>query len=179
MHNFADLADRSIIFVLGALHDAHTRLTDPSHPAYVERPASRAFVQTLQMIRLQKAILAVGMFSMFEAILQDGLGCAEGFREAGKILEDNDQHDLKERFDNLQLAINVLKHGKGRSYEALLEKHDLSFKVKQPTEAFFFEGDVSEVSTLVHVDDEFVVDCAQVIRRVAAAIRTSRPNFVG
>lgn len=40
------------------------------------------------MVRLQKAISAVGVFSMFEAMLQDSLECSNGFREAEKILED-------------------------------------------------------------------------------------------
>jgi len=51
--------------------------------------------------------------------------------------------DLKERFVNLRLAINVLKHGEGRSYTDLLEKAAaLPFRIKQPTENFFNEGDV-------------------------------------
>jgi hypothetical protein len=37
------------------------------------------------MLQLQKAISAVGMFSLFEAMLQDGLECSDGFREAHAI----------------------------------------------------------------------------------------------
>lgn len=74
------------------------------------------------MIQLQKAILAVGMFSMFEAMLQNCLNCIDGFRDASAILLSQNQHVLNERFCDLQLAINVLKHGRGRSYDELVKK---------------------------------------------------------
>ncbi len=114
------------------------------------------------------------MFSMFDAILQDQLQCKDGFKEAGKILENQDEIELKEIFSNLQLAVNVLKHGKGRSYEELVEKAGaLPFRVKLPDEYFFNEGDVSEISTLVEVDDAFVVLCAEIIHKVSVAVRIS------
>ena len=123
------------------------------------------------MLQLQKAILAVGMFSVFEATLQDALGCTEGFYEASARLDAKGEVALKERFGDMQLAVNVLKHGQGRSYEALVARATaLPFRVKLPNEAFFFEGDVSEVSALIEVDDAFVRDCANLIREVSAAI---------
>ncbi len=53
------------------------------------------------MINLQKVILAVGIFSIFEARLQEGLNCSNGFEEAKKILTDESESDMKERFDDL------------------------------------------------------------------------------
>jgi hypothetical protein len=130
------------------------------------------------MVQLQKAIHTVGMFSMFEAILQDGLNCTDGFREAAQILDNEGEAALKERFEDLQMAINVLKHGKGRSYNALVAKAgNLRFRMKMPDEAFFAEGDVTEVSTLIEVDDAFVLRCAEVIRDVSDVIRRARPGF--
>jgi hypothetical protein len=130
------------------------------------------------MVQLQKAIHTVGMFSMFEAILQDGLNCTDGFREAAQILDNEGEAALKERFEDLQMAINVLKHGKGRSYNALVAKAgNLRFRMKMPDEAFFAEGDVTEVSTLIEVDDAFVLRCAEVIRVVSDVIRRARPGF--
>lgn len=38
------------------------------------------------MIQLQKAILAIGIFSLFESKLQDELSCRKGFEEAKKEL---------------------------------------------------------------------------------------------
>jgi hypothetical protein len=174
MHTFTDLVDRCTAFTLEALREANERTIDA-----LQTSAATTLVKALQMIQLQKAILAVGMFSLFEAILQDGLSCSDGFREATDILDREGEAVLKEHFNDLQLAINVLKHGRGRSYDALVAKAGvLRFRVKLPGEAFFCEGDVSEVSTLIEVDDTFVLSCAEVIREVSEAIRRARPEFL-
>jgi hypothetical protein len=175
MHTFTDLVDRCTAFTLEALREANERTIDA-----LQTSAATTLVKALQMIQLQKAILAVGMFSLFEAILQDGLSCSDGFREATDILDREGEVVLKERFNDLQLAINVLKHGRGRSYDALVAKAGgaLRFRVKLPGEASFCEGDVSEVSTLIEVDDTFVLSCAEVIREVSEAIRRARPEFL-
>jgi hypothetical protein len=79
---------------------------------------------------------------------------------------------------DFQMAINVLKHGRGRSYNALVAKAgSLPFKVKQPTQAFFNEGDVSEISTLIEIDDDLIIGCAEIIRDVSAVIHKARPNI--
>jgi hypothetical protein len=174
MHTFTDLIDRCTAFTLEALREANERTIDA-----LETSGATPLVKTLQMIQLQKAILAVGMFSLFEAILQDGLNCRDGFREATDILEREGQAVLKERFSDLQLAINVLKHGRGRSYDTLVAKAGaLRFRVKLPEEGFFYEGDVSEISTLIEVDDTFVLSCAEVIREVSEAIKRVQPEFL-
>jgi len=74
------------------------------------------------------------------------------------------------------LAINALKHGRGRSYDALLAENDLPFLIKRPDENFFTEGDVSEVSILIQVDDQFVLGCAEVIQDVSSVIARVRPG---
>ena len=167
MHTFTELVDRCSAFTLEALRDANERIINA-----LQMSAATTLVKTLQMVQLQKAIFVVGMFSLFEATLQDGLSCSDGFREATNILDREGEAVLKDRFSDLQLAINVLKHGRGRSYDALVAKAGaLRFRVKLPGEAFFCEGDVSEVSTLIEVDDSFVLSCAEVIREVSEAIR--------
>jgi hypothetical protein len=85
---------------------------------------------------------------------------------------------LKDHFGILKLAVNVLKHGEGRSYKELLDKPALPFKLKKPGEAFFNEGDVAEVHTLIEVDDAFVIDCARTIREVSDVIQKARPEFI-
>jgi hypothetical protein len=47
---------------------------------------------------------------------------------------------------------------------------DLPFRIKRPGEDFFSEGDVSEVATLIEVDDRFVRDCAGLVAQVAGVI---------
>ena len=167
MHEFHELVQRSTAFSLSALDEAQQRTIDA-----LQTSDATTLVKTLQMVQLQKAISAVGMFSMFDAILQDKLQCKDGFKEAGKILENQGEIELKEIFSNLQLAVNVLKHGKGPSYNNLVEKAaTLPFRIKLPDEYFFNEGDVSEISTLVEVDDAFVLLSAKVIHAVSVAVQ--------
>jgi hypothetical protein len=161
MHTFIELIDRCTAFTLETLREAHERTIDT-----LRTSAETTLVKALQMIQLKKVILAVGMFSLFEVSLQDGLSCKDGFREAHNILD-------------LQLAINVLKHGRGGSYDALVAKAGtLNFRVKLPGKVFYCEGDVSEVSALIEADDTFVFHCAAVIREVSEAIRKARPEFL-
>jgi len=49
------------------------------------------------------------------------------------------------------LAVNVLKHGQGSSYEELLKTPNLPFTIKQPGDFFFDEGDIAEPEGLIHV----------------------------
>ena len=113
--------------------------------------------------------MAVGMFSMFEAVLQDRLECRDGFVDARMYLDG----ELKKRFAYFVHGINVLKHGYGKSYDALVAEPVLPFRLKRPGESFFFEGDVSEISTLIQVDDQFVLGCAALVQEVTAAIDRS------
>jgi hypothetical protein len=84
----------------------------------------------------------------------------------------NGNIELKDYFEHFICAINVLKHGQGKSYNQLLSKSEsLPFKIKLPGQNFFHEADVSEILTLIQVDDEFVLNCAEVIKRVSEEIR--------
>lgn len=175
MHSFTDLIDRCTAFTLYALSEAQKEVVEE-----LQNSSSTHLVKNLQMVQLQRAISAVGMTSMFEAILQNGLGCQNGFKEAKDILDRAGEISLNNRFNDLLLAINVLKHGRGRSYDELISKNaELFFRIKQPGEYFFCEGDISEISTLIDVDDAFVRSCAQVISEVSNAIKKAHPDFYG
>ncbi|CRY18731.1 hypothetical protein [Burkholderia pseudomallei] len=176
MHSYTELVFRSTEVMLGSLRESSDKLM-----GLLQDSASTSLVKGLQAVQLQKAILAVGIFSIFEARLQDGLDCNDGFgfRDAGEILERAGFSALRRQLEDMVLAINVLKHGRGRSYDALVAKADaLPFRIKRPDEAFFEEGDVSEIQTLIEVDETFVRTCADVIYEVADAIRSVKPNFV-
>lgn len=173
MHTFSDLIKHSTTSTLNALKEANEKLIET-----LQTSGATSLVKGLQMVQLQKAIFAVGMFSMFEAVLQDGLTCKNGFLAASEILDDEGEARIKERFSDLCLAINVLKHGRGRSYDTLvLKATNLPFRVKLPDEPFFDEGNVSEISTLVEVDDAFVMGCAEVIRDVSRIIKRTHSDF--
>lgn len=167
MHHFDELVYKSTSFTLNALDELHSKVT-----VELQTSASTVSIKNLQMIQLQKAIIAIGMLSLFESILQTRLNCQNGFEETKKVLIQCKKDKLYKRFEEFILAINVLKHGKGRSYNALVAKSGtLPFKVKLPDENFFHEGDVSEVSTLIEVNDKFVLDCAEIIEQVSREIR--------
>ena len=166
MHKFEDLIYRSTSFTLGALEETNSKIIEE-----LQTSESTILVKNLQMIQLQKAIFSIGMFSMFEAALQDQLSCGNGFEGAKNILKEKQNLKLHNRFDEFICAINVLKHGKGRSYDALLSKSEiLPFKIKLQGENFFDEGDISEIDTLIEVDDSFVLNCADLIDKVSSEI---------
>jgi hypothetical protein len=123
------------------------------------------------MLRLQRAILVTGMFSLFESLLQSEMGWAEPWDRLKEYLKKSGKIALAETLNDYQLAINVLKHGQGRSYQQLLQKSSkLEFKVKPEGEPFFFEGDVSEVGVLIDVDEQFVRRCAALIQQANHAL---------
>ena len=166
MHRFEELMDRSVIFALGNLGKLESQTLSE-----LQLKSETRLVKTLQMIKMQKIIIAVGVFSIFEASLQDRLGCKDGFVEVRKILQASDERELDERFAKYLAAINILKHGKGRSYEFVLsQSDDLPFRFRRPQEDFFCEGDVSELSWLVDVDDSFIKDCTEIIRVVSEKV---------
>lgn len=173
MYDFSELAHRCTAFTLASLKEVHEKTIDA-----LQTSGATSLVKILQMIRLEKTILAVGMFSIFDAILQDRLDCDNGFAEAKSILKQGGETDILEQFSDYELAINALKHGKGRSYNQLIAKDTISIKatVKKPVENFFFEGDVSEISGLIEVDDKFIENCSLVIARVSRAIQKLRPG---
>lgn len=117
MHDFTELTDRCATFTLRTLNELHDKII-----VELQTSGSTTLVKNLQMIRLQKVILAVGMFSIFDAILQDRLNCENGFTEAKKILKENGEMELLSHFQNIQSAINALKHGRGKSYYNLISK---------------------------------------------------------
>jgi hypothetical protein len=175
MHNFPELVKRCATFTLNSLKEVEGKTIEA-----LQTSGATHLVKTLQMIRLEKAILAVGMFSIFEAILQDCLNCTNGFTEAKEILNLKGDSTLLSQFTDLELAINALKHGRGRSYNALIENEggSLPSNVKQPDEHFFDEGDVSEITTLIDVDDEFINSCVKIIGKVSKSIKEVRPEVI-
>jgi len=172
MHEFCELVQHTTAFTLNALEAAWQATTDE-----LQGSAETRLVKALQMVQLQKAISAVGMFAMFDAEIQERLQCKDGFSEANQRLDAAGKGELRDLFVKLQQAVNVLKHGRGRSYDALVAvAPKLPFRVKLPDEAFFNEGDVSEISTLVEVDDKFVLLCADVISQVSSALNINNQN---
>ena len=171
MDRFSDVTARYVDLIIDAL-DKASRVNRGDG-----RDGSTGFVKNAQALELGKVVTAVGIFSIFEARLQDCLECSDGFAELRKILLSAGEQDLALRFDQYAAAVNVLKHGKGRSYDSLLSMPAaLPFVVKARDQHFFFEGDVSEPDTLVLVDDAFVRSCAELIQALFDAVQRAKPE---
>ena len=168
-----ELLTRCAEFTLGHSEKIHGRVQGKF------KTSSRTpLVNTARLIRLQAAVLSVGMFSIFEAMLQDQMSWEkEAFEKLNRHFNQNENAELARTFDNYRLAINVLNHGRGHSYNQLVErKSELEFKIKGLNEDFFFEGDISEVNILVDADGIFARRCAALIEEVAALINNTSPN---
>ena len=131
-----------------------------------QQSGSTRLVINLQKMRWERAIFVIGLFSLFEAVIQNELKIEKGsaFKELKIKLARDKNEELLVRFEDFYHAINVLKHGKGHSYTKLLEKQDsLPFEITPADSSFRNEGDVSEIETLIYVDDKFLKSCLAVI----------------
>jgi len=173
VHPFSDLAVRCVAMTASSTKEARQRAL-----ALLQESGSTVLVKGLQAVELQRAMMAVGLVSMFEAALQRALGVESGFGAARAMLQEGGHAKLEEDFADLLRAINVLKHGAGRSCNELLARRDaLPFKVRAEGE-FFEEGDVSELDFLVRADDEFFRYCAAIVDEVATKVRALKPEVV-
>lgn len=133
--------------------------------------AATSLVRGLRAIRLQRTIVGIGVFSLFESLLQDQMNWDNPFVELDEFLRSRGHDKLAGRFGDYRLAINVLKHGRGRSLTQLLERsNQLEFRVKPDSTEFFFEGDVVEGQSLIDVDNKFVERCTQVVEEACAIV---------
>ena len=133
----------------------------------LQTSASTVLVNGLKTCTMSHTIIAVGTIGVFEALLQRHFDWKNSLRSLDYELRDRDQANLADRFRDFRDAINVLKHGKGVSYDRLLSRKDqLPFKVLGEDENFFMEGDVSSVSRLVEADVAFINSSIETIREI-------------
>ncbi len=135
---------------------------------------SSNIVNALRSSRMQLVMAAVGGFAMLEGILEQSMGWKKPYQELEQQLRRSGQDALADSFMSFRMAINVLKHGFGESYERLTRRSNLSFRVKLSEGQFFDEGDVSEIPGLMLVDDRFVLACAQVIEQAFTSLQIPR-----
>ena len=93
--------------------------------------------QVKELRRATKALelAAVDIFSIFEARMQHHFKRGPFSRKLKALLLESKELDLAERLHKFYLAVNVLKHGKGASYRALLNSPTSLFDVKSPQTA--------------------------------------------
>lgn len=128
-------------------------------------------VNACRRTTMNLAMVAVGGFSMLEGVLEQTRGWQRPYQELEQNLREIGHDALAQTFNNYRLAINVLKHGYGESYERLLTRVDLPFRVKLPNERYFDEGDIGEIPGLILVDFAFVQSCAELIQDAFTALR--------
>ena len=90
-------------------------------------------IQDLSAATISLEALAVDTFSKFEFQMQHYFKRGPFARKLKTLLLEANQPDLANRFHQLYLAINVLKHGKGASYRELLQTKTLYFATNQTT----------------------------------------------
>lgn len=141
----------------------------------LETSVATVYINGLRLAKVQNVCMIVGAFGLLEA----EVSTLDAYRDARKPLQaliSQLERDGKERLARrlwvLVKAVNVLKHGEGRSYSSLLGIQDRPsyLRVKARPDDFFCEGDVSEVPTLVDVDSAFVAAAVDVLSEVLEAI---------
>lgn len=130
-----------------------------------EQRGQTSFVNGLRVTTVEIEVAAVGTFSLFEARMQHHIPRGPFFRQLRERLEAAGRADLSDRLHVYYLAVNVLKHGRGASYDELLAIPDLPFALKRPGDSFFDEGDIAEPEGLVDVRSaRFFAGLAETLR---------------
>ncbi|MGR3635458.1 MAG: hypothetical protein ACU0BK_05960 [Shimia sp.] len=112
--------------------------------------ASEAQVEDLRTANVALELVAVDIFTLFEARMQHHFKRGPFSRKLRAALLDAGQTDLAGRFHEYYLAINVLKHGKGASYRELLAASTTLFHVRR-TETPNSQGEQAP-SSLIDID---------------------------
>ncbi len=141
----------------------------------LETGAATRYINGLRVAKVQNVCMIVGAFGILEAevsSLDAYKGSTKPLQDLIDRLEQEGKADLAKRLWIFTKAVNVLKHGKGRSHDCLLGLEDRPpfLRVRGRCDAFFHEGDVSEVSTLIDVDAAFVAAASGVLREIVAEI---------
>lgn len=121
------------------------------HKLMEEQGGQTVFVNGLRIATVQIEVAVVGVFSLFEARMQHHVPNGSFFTGVRNQLIDSGNPNLAQDLWHYYLAVNVLKHGLGPSYNELCESTGLPFEVKQPDEHFFDEGDIAEPEGLINV----------------------------
>lgn len=121
------------------------------HKLMDEQGGQTVFVNGLRLATVQIEISVVGIFSLFEARMQTKFPNGPFFKNLRAHLVDLGQAQLATDVWQYYLAVNVLKHGQGPSYNELCKTPGLPFSIKLPEEAFFEEGDIAEPEGLINV----------------------------
>jgi len=171
VHDYKDIMPNAISIMMHGLNE----IADDTEKQLQTHSETR-LVKNLQAVEWAKTCAVVGLISTFEAHLKDEFEIADNyaFNAVDTEFRSNDEAGLADALAVIINANNALKHGDGRSYRALLKENNLTFGVRLPDQAFFEEGDVAEVATLIKVDGKFISHCIDTILATLRAMRKIR-----
>ncbi|WP_439475704.1 hypothetical protein [Algoriphagus formosus] len=114
MHQFSDLISNVVEITLRDISERSQAIS-----LGLQTSSSTSLIIGLKTIQMQRTVLLTGILSMFEAELQKVFPSKSPFKECGIFLQEIEKNDLAIQLESFKEAINVLKHGKGRSYDSL------------------------------------------------------------
>lgn len=113
--NLADLLQAAL---------ATAKLAEEEAAKAKNSPDARSAAVTIEQV-------AIDIASVFEALMQHHFKRGPFYKELQKRMNADDQSDLGERVIQYAHAVNVLKHGHGKSHRELLNMKRLPFRVRR------------------------------------------------
>jgi len=108
-----ELLNRCAEFTLSRSREVEERIIRE-----LQTSACTSLIMGLRLLRLQKVVLAIGMFSLFEALLQGRLGWEKPLDRIRSYLEGAGAIDLAGAFNQYRLARQRLEARKGPELRA-------------------------------------------------------------
>ena len=123
----------------------------------LETSSATRLLTAIDLCHTHLAINIVGIFSLYESRLQSTYNWSKPFDEVQKCHRMHGSPNQAEEFENLRLAVKVLKHGAGSSLATLLTRADrLPFKVGNKKRDLYEEGECCPASDLILVTPEML-----------------------
>ncbi|MEM1286076.1 MAG: hypothetical protein AAGH43_11865 [Pseudomonadota bacterium] len=134
---------------------------------FLDKGFSTVGLRALKSVKLQRAILLVGMFSILESAIQAETGWAkEPMKKLKNWLRENGFDELELAVTRFERVANTLKHGFGRSHADLKNDTARNFAVRSGLGDADPDEYVDIDNLLVDVTHELVEECADTIEQV-------------
>jgi hypothetical protein len=85
---------------------SHSAIVEKKVLKELETSARTSLIMTLRTIRLQRAVLAIGMLSLFESLLKTHMNWERPFDRLADYLDEHERSELAQVFEQYRLAIN-------------------------------------------------------------------------
>lgn len=163
--------DIEMIVTAGRAFAANIQETMDAIHLELQTSASTRLLVSQDVCQTQLGAATIGIVSLYESRLQTNLGWKEPLRDLQSNLAQLGEHILGDQIATIYLVVNALKHGTGRSHEALLPQSVPGIKVRRPADTFYPEGDVCPNPDLVEVTPQFLESCCDLIETSWAKVK--------